>query len=41
MNSCLFTGYLTEDPIISKMDGVTLAEFILVVYSYRKANSTG
>jgi single-stranded DNA-binding protein len=41
MNSCLFTGYLTEDPIITKMDGVTLAEFILVVYSYRKAKSTG
>lgn len=41
MNTCTFTGYLTEDPLISKIDGVTLAEFILVVYNYRKAKSTG
>jgi single-stranded DNA-binding protein len=39
MNICCFTGYLTENPTISDVDGVTLAEFELVVYTYRKTKS--
>jgi single-stranded DNA-binding protein len=39
MNICCFTGYLTENPIISDVDGVTLAEFSIVVYTYRKTKS--
>jgi single-stranded DNA-binding protein len=41
MNFCSFTGYLTEDPIISKPNGVSLIEFTLVVYTYRTTKSTG
>ena len=39
MNICCFTGYLVEDPRISDIDGVTLAEFIMVVYTYRRTKS--
>lgn len=39
MNISCFTGYLVEDPIISTVDGVTLAEFIMVVYTYRRTKS--
>lgn len=39
MNVCCFTGYLTEDPRISTVDGVTLAEFTMVVYTYRRTKS--
>ena len=41
MNLCSFTGYLTEDPKISNLNGVSLVEFTIVVYSYRKTKSTG
>jgi len=41
MNLCSFTGYLTEDPKLSNLNGVSLVEFTLVVYSYRKTKSTG
>jgi len=41
MNSCNFTGYLVEDPVVSSENGVTIAEFIVVVYNYRKTKSTG
>jgi single-stranded DNA-binding protein len=39
MNICCFTGYLVEDPRISDIDGVTLAEFTMVVYTYRRTKS--
>jgi single-stranded DNA-binding protein len=39
MNSCAFTGYLVDDPIISDVDGVTLAEVVIVVYTYRKTKN--
>lgn len=41
MNICCFTGYLVDDPLISDVDGVTLAEFTMVVYTYRRTKSTG
>lgn len=39
MNICSFTGYLVEDPQITNVDGVTLAEFTMVVYTYRRTKS--
>lgn len=41
MNSCNFTGYIVEDPMISKENNVSVAEFTVVVYNYRKTKSTG
>lgn len=41
MNTCTFTGYMIEDPDISFVDGVALAEFTMVVYTYRRTKSTG
>jgi single-stranded DNA-binding protein len=42
MNNCTFTGFLTQDPIIEQTEsGVDFLQFQLVVYSYRKAKSTG
>lgn len=41
MNNCTFTGYLTEDPKISVVNDVVLAEFTIVVYNYRRTKSTG
>jgi single-stranded DNA-binding protein len=39
MNMCSFTGYLVENPLISTVNGVTLAEFMMVVYTYRRTKS--
>lgn len=39
MNLCSFTGYLTEDPRISIIDDVVKAEFVMVVYTYRRTKS--
>ena len=41
MNNCNFTGYLAGDPEISKENNVSVAEFTVVVYNYRKTKSTG
>lgn len=41
MNNCCFTGYLTENPKISVVDDIVLAEFTIVVYTYRRTKSTG
>jgi single-stranded DNA-binding protein len=41
MNNCCFTGYLVDNPKISEVDNVVLAEFTLVVYNYRRSKSTG
>ena len=41
MNLCSFSGFLTDNPKVSKMDsGVSRAEFTLVTYTYRKTKST-
>lgn len=41
MNNCSFTGYLVDDPYVSFIDNVALAEFTMVVYTYRRTKSTG
>jgi single-stranded DNA-binding protein len=41
MNNCCFTGYLVENPRTSMVGNVVLAEFVMVVYSYRTTKSTG
>jgi hypothetical protein len=41
MNICSFTGYLIENPKISIVDDIVLAEFTIVVYNYRRTKSTG
>lgn len=41
MNSCCFTGYITENPRTSHVGNVLLAEFTVVVYNYRITKSTG
>lgn len=41
MNNCCFTGYLVENPQTSVVDNVVLAEFTIVVYTYRRSKSTG
>jgi single-stranded DNA-binding protein len=41
MNNCCFTGYLIENPQTSVVDNVVLAEFTIVVYTYRRSKSTG
>jgi single-stranded DNA-binding protein len=39
MNVCSFTGYLVENPHISMIEDVVLAEFTMVIYTYRKTKS--
>ena len=39
MNICSFTGYLVENPNVSVVNDVVLAEFTMVVYTYRKTKS--
>jgi single-stranded DNA-binding protein len=41
MNLCSFTGFLTEDPVLTQVDRVSQASFTLVTYTYRTAKSTG
>lgn len=41
MNNCCFTGYLVENPRTSVVNNVVLAEFVMVIYNYRKTKSTG
>ena len=41
MNNCCFTGYLVENPRTSVINNVVLAEFTVVIYTYRKTKSTG
>lgn len=41
MNNCCFNGYLVENPKTSTVNNVVLAEFVVVVYNYRKTKSTG
>lgn len=39
MNVCSFTGYLIENPRVSVVDDIVKAEFVMVVYTYRKTKS--
>jgi len=39
MNNCCFTGYLVDNPRTSHVQNVLLAEFTMVVYTYRKTKS--
>lgn len=39
MNTCSFTGYLVENPRISMDGDIVKAEFIMVVYMYRKTKT--
>ncbi len=41
MNNCCLTGYLVENPRTTMVGDIVLAEFTLVVYTYRRAKSTG
>jgi single-stranded DNA-binding protein len=41
MNLCVFTGYLAEDPVLAKVDGVSFLDLRLVIYNYRRTKSTG
>ncbi len=41
MNNCCFTGYLVENPRTSIVGDIVRAEFIIVVYTYRRTKSTG
>lgn len=41
MNNCVFTGYLTEDPVLVKNDGVSFLDLEFVVYNYRTTRKTG
>lgn len=39
MNICTFTGYLVENPRVTVIDDVVLAQFVMVVYTYRKTKN--
>jgi hypothetical protein len=39
MNICSFTGYLVENPRITEVGDVIKAEFMMVVYTYRKTKT--
>jgi single-stranded DNA-binding protein len=39
LNVCLFTGYLTEDPVLKNFNGVNCLQFELVVYDYRRTKT--
>lgn len=41
MNNCCFTGYLVENPKTSMVGDIVLAEFTVVVYTYRRSKNTG
>ena len=41
MNLCSFTGFLADDPVLTTVNGVSVVNFTLVTYSYRRAKSTG
>ena len=41
MNNCCFTGYFVENQYTEYVGNILKAEFVIVVYSYRKTKSTG
>ncbi len=41
MNVCTFTGFVVDDPELSVEGGVSVVEFTLVSYTYRRSKATG
>ena len=41
MNLCSFTGFLVDDPVLTDINSVSVVNFTLVTYSYRRTKSTG
>jgi single-stranded DNA-binding protein len=41
MNVCTFTGFVTDKPELSVEGGVSVVEFTLVSYTYRRSKATG
>lgn len=41
MNVCTFTGFVVDAPELSVEDGVSVVEFTLVSYTYRRSKATG
>lgn len=39
LNICNFTGFLTHDPKLEVLDGVSFLRFELVLYTYRKTKT--
>lgn len=39
MNTCSFTGYLVENPRVSMVGDVVMAQFTMVIYTYRKTKT--
>jgi len=39
MNICSFTGYLVENPRVSMVGDIVLAQFTMVIYTYRKTKT--
>ena len=35
MNVCSFTGFVSDDPVLNKSNGVSVINFTLVTYTYR------
>jgi len=40
MNLCSFTGFLVDDPVLTNTNNVSVVNFTLVTYSYRRTKST-
>ena len=41
MNLCSFTGFLVDDPVLTNKNNVSVVNFTLVTYTYRRTKSTG
>ena len=41
MHNCFLTVYFVENPYTEYVGNILKAEFVIVVYSYRKTKSTG
>jgi single-stranded DNA-binding protein len=41
MNVCTFTGFVVDKPELVIEDGVSVVEFTLVSYTYRRSKATG
>jgi len=41
MSVCVFTGFIDEDLVLDEEDNVSVIEFTMVCYEYRKSKATG
>ena len=41
MNLCSFTGFLVDAPVLTNKNNVSVVNFTLVTYTYRRTKSTG